>query len=224
MSNHVILKDKNAKILLCYMGIFFLTWTVYAFFIAPSLKQQHSLLYSLDVFKLLIWVLPVFIYLKHIKEDAFIYLKLKGQTCDVIKWTVFVSLILIIYQFVGRLITFQAINFNLLFDLDKWIKGVILVGFTEEILFRGFFLGEIAKYVTFGYANIITSILFLLVHFPGWIAVNHFPPGIFLKICLFAFIFIFSIIEGYVLKKTGSIWSCIAIHSINNFVSFSLGA
>jgi len=99
-----------------------------------------------------------------------------------------------------------------------------LVGFTEEILFRGFFLQRIASYTKFEFANIITAILFLLIHFPGWIALNALPTGVFLKIALFSFILIFSIVQGYVFKKTESLWVCIVIHSINNFVSYSLGS
>jgi len=216
--------NKNIILLVCYIGVFFLLWTLHAFYISPPLKAQHSLLYTCDIFKLLIWVLPVFVYLKYGKVDTLAYLKLKGSTNNAIKWTMLISLILIGYQFAGRIILEQGIKFNPFFDLNTWIKGVLLVGITEEITFRGFFLQEIAKHMNFKSANIITSILFLLIHFPGFFATHQFPPGIFLKIGLFLFIFIFGVIEGYVLKKTNSLWACIIIHSINDFVAFSLGS
>jgi hypothetical protein len=146
-----------------------------------------------------------------------------GNSKNGIRWAVISSLIFIAYQFIGKIVISEPIKFDIFFDTDKWVKGVILVGFTEEILFRGFFLQGIASYTRFGFANIITAILFLLIHFPGWLALNALPTGIFLKIALFSFIFIFSIVQGYVFKKTESLWVCIVIHSINNFMSYSLG-
>lgn len=216
-------KLKNEKVFLIgYIGLFFLVWTLYAFFVSPTLKAQHSPLYLYDVFKLLIWVLPAFVYLKLEKIDTLAYLKLKGRTNNAIKWTILISLAFVVYQLLGRLVISQEITFNPFFSLEKWIKGVILGGFTEEILFRGFFLQKIAKYIKFKFANIITAIIFLLIHFPGYFAMHQIPSGIFPKVALFSFLFLFSIVEGYVLRKSGSLWTCIVIHSITNFTSFSL--
>jgi len=213
----------NIRFLISYIGAFFLLWTLYAFYISPPLKLQHSALYTFDIFKLLIWVAPVFIYLKYKRIDALVYLKLKAPTKNAIKWTILISFIFIIYQIIGTLVVSQQIRFNPFFELHYWIKGVLLVGITEEIAFRGFFLQEIAKHIDFKLANILTAILFLLIHFPGFFATHHFPPGVFLKICTFSFIFIFGIIEGYVLKKSESLWACIVIHSITDFMANSLG-
>lgn len=217
--------DKRMSLahLICYIGIFFLLWTIYVSEISPFLKTQYPNFYLYDVFKLLIWTIPVFAYLRYENTDALTYLKLRSIKKADVKWAILISLAFIAYQFVGTIVISKPIKFNMFFDATNWIKGVILVGFTEEILFRGFFLQKIVSYTRFGFANIITAILFLLIHFPGWLVLNALPAGIFLKIALFAFIFIFSIVEGYVLKKTGSLWICILIHSINNFVSYSLG-
>jgi uncharacterized protein len=73
----------------------------------------------------------------------------------------------------------DSIKFNIYFEASKWIKGVTLVGFTEEILFRGFFLKKIASFLKFGFANTFTAVLFLLIHFPGWMASNALPTGVF---------------------------------------------
>ena len=210
--------------LIGYVGIFFLLWTLSAFKVLPFLKIRYPEFYLFDVFKLLIWTLPVFAYLKYENADALTYLKLRTVTKTGAKWAILISLVFIAYQFIGKMVISEPIKFNIFFDANKWIKGVLLVGFTEEILFRGFFLQKILIYTKFRSANLITSLLFLLIHFPGWMALNALPEGAFLKIALFAFVFIFSIVQGYVLKKTESLWVCIAIHSINNFMSYSLGA
>ena len=194
------------------------------FFYSAFIKTQYPDFYKYDVCKLLIWTLPVFAYLRYENVDIITYLKLRRVTKEGVKWAVLISLAFIAYQLIGKIVISQELKFNVFFDTDKWIKGVILVGFTEEILFRGFFLQKIAAYTKFGVANSITSVLFLLIHFPGWIALDTLPAGNFLKIALFVFIVAFSLVEGYVFKKTGSLWVCIAIHSINNFMSHALGA
>lgn len=208
--------------LLGFVGVFFLTWSLYAFFILPIIKEQHAVLYTFNVFKLLIWILPVFVYLHREKVDALVYLKLKGPVNRAVLWTIVVSLALSGYQLAGQFFVSHEIHFNPLLDLHTWISGVLFVGLTEEILFRGFLLQKMARHMQFGYANMITAGLFLLSHFPGYLALNHMPPDIFMKTVTFSFIFLFGMMMGYVLKKTNSLWSCIVIHSIVDFVSFSL--
>jgi membrane protease YdiL (CAAX protease family) len=59
-----------------------------------------------------------------------------------------------------------------------------------------------------------------LIHFPGWILLNQFVyPDIIGNI---GFVFIVGIMMGYVLRKTGSLWACILIHSFINFASLSI--
>jgi membrane protease YdiL (CAAX protease family) len=210
--------------LLGYIGLFFSLWTTYVFFISPLVKMRYPDLYIYDVGKLLLWILPAFAYLKYEGLDILTYLKLRKVTQEHVKWAVLISLAFVANQLIGRMVAAHELKFSVFFAAHHWVKGVILVGFTEEILFRGFFLQKIAAYTKFGIANSITSVLFLLIHFPGWIALDALPAGNFFKLYLFAFIVSFSLIEGYVLKKTGSLWVCIVIHSINNFMSYALGA
>lgn len=207
-----------------YIVVFFSLWTFYNFEVASVFKMQYPGLYRYDVVKLLLWTLPVFVYLKYENRAAFTALRLRSITGAGVKWAVCVSLFFVAYQFIGTIVIGEELRFNLDFAANKWIKGVILVGFTEEILFRGFLLQKIAAYINFGLANLITSLLFLFIHFPGWLALNMLPATLFLKIALFAFIFIFSMMQGYVLKKTDSLWVCIVIHSINNLAANALGA
>jgi uncharacterized protein len=208
--------------LVVFTVLFFLAWTCYVWQVSPVLKTSCPALYIFDVFKLLIWTVPVFAYLKYENLAALSWLRLESVTRTGIKWAVIVSLVVIASQLAGKMVA-GPLKFNLYFAMDKWIKGVILVGFTEEILFRGFLLQKIAGYLSFSWANLVTSLLFLLIHFPGWLSQNSLPPGPVEKMGMFAFIFIFSIIQGRVYQKTGSLWTCIIIHSINNCASYALG-
>jgi hypothetical protein len=63
--------------LICYISLFFVIWTLYAFYISPVVKVRYPLLYLTNVFKLLTWSLPVFVYLTRENVDVLTFLKLR---------------------------------------------------------------------------------------------------------------------------------------------------
>jgi membrane protease YdiL (CAAX protease family) len=48
------------------------------------------------------------------------------------------------------------------------------VGFFEEIPFRGYILQKLAIRMNFWLANMLTSLLFVGVHLPGWLSLHLF--------------------------------------------------
>jgi len=52
----------------------------------------------------------------------------------------------------------------------------LLIGIIEEIPYRGFMLQKLAERLGFWRANLITSLLFLAIHLPGWIALQLWAP------------------------------------------------
>lgn len=138
-------------------------------------------------------------------------------------WGIFISLFIVLYNILGAVVMYNIIGFNPFLDINKWIGGVILIGFTEEILFRGYLLQRVATYIKFWTANIVVSLLFLAIHFPIWyIKGDEVASGRIEWLCLGLFVFVFSIAQGYVLEKSQSLWSCILIHSVNNFIASAL--
>ncbi|MEI4802291.1 CPBP family intramembrane glutamic endopeptidase [Bacillus sp. FJAT-51639] len=95
------------------------------------------------------------------------------------------------------------------------MNGILLVGITEEIVFRGFILQELNKILSFWKANIITSFLFLIIHYAIWIY-----DGVFFDLWSHIYVFLIGIFFGLIFKKTRSLWSVIILHSFHNlFVS-----
>lgn len=93
---------------------------------------------------------------------------------------------------------------------------LVLIGFGEEFIFRGYLFSSLDKEYGFAKAALISGVFFALVHYIrplveyGTIVFN--PPGILLYIAIgavFAFIF----------KKTGNIWIVSIIHGYVNYVS-----
>jgi membrane protease YdiL (CAAX protease family) len=89
-----------------------------------------------------------------------------------------------------------------------------LVGFIEEIPYRGFMLQKFGERMDFWLANLITSLLFVAIHLPGWIALHTFNPGAAVSV------FILGAVLAMAVKYSDSLWAAIITHSANDCVSF----
>lgn len=163
--------------------------------------------------RFLIWTLPIFLMVK----DPLDYLKLRKNIFknlmigSVIGCMLGIIKILWLYLFKG------SFDINLMLSKHIWVEVILFVGLSEEIVFRGFLLQQINTLTSFWRANFITSFLFLVTHLPYWILIQHAGIGQILQNS-------FSVVGmilflGFIFKKTESLWSCIALHSWNNFIS-----
>jgi len=99
------------------------------------------------------------------------------------------------------------------------LATVSITPVSEEILFRGFILGKLSETTSFARANVITSILFIAIHQPNWLWVNGFQPWIPV---VSGGIFILSLLLGWLVQRTNSLYPAIAGHIINNFIAILL--
>lgn len=96
---------------------------------------------------------------------------------------------------------------------------VIIAPVVEEIAFRGAVMGALESSFSFAVSNLISGVLFLLIHFPGWyfmgvLAQNlRNPAGGALAILLLGWAF------GYVAHRSKSLAGSILAHVLNNFFS-----
>lgn len=164
------------------------------------------------VLRLCTWTLPVLIYLRLQSKKPVSYLKL--QTTTGIFWAFVICAIL---YGLGSVL-FGATSLNLSIPFDVWWNVIILVGLSEEVVFRGFILQQIEEMTaSFWIGNLIQTMLFALTHVPYWLSQGQLiTPG------LVGFVLIAGFILGIVLKKTQSLWTCMFIHSVNNFCSIAI--
>jgi membrane protease YdiL (CAAX protease family) len=96
---------------------------------------------------------------------------------------------------------FPALVFNI-------INAVI-----EEVTFRGFILQQLARRHPFWRANLLQTLLFLVVHWMGWFAQGErleiIPSSIALGL--------FALVLGWITRLTGSVWLAVVAHTVNNF-------
>src|SRR5574341_1579342 len=91
--------------------------------------------------------------------------------------------------------------------LNIILIGIFIVGvapFFEEVFFRGFIYPLIKKFLGFRWAMILSSVFFATLHFSFLAFLPITCIGLFL---------------AYLYEKTGSLFSSIAFHSLNNLVA-----
>ncbi|MDQ0270644.1 membrane protease YdiL (CAAX protease family) [Cytobacillus purgationiresistens] len=168
------------------------------------------------VIKIAIWVIPVIFLVKIMEKDnPLSYLGLRHNFKKGLKWAGWVSLVFIFYFVILNLTVLES-NINFQMGLHEWLNTILLVGITEEIVFRGFLLRKLMDSYKFWIANIITALLFVSIHFPIWFYKGLFEFPYILGSILTAFVL--GILFGFVYKKSKSLWSVIIIHSLYNLL------
>jgi hypothetical protein len=88
-----------------------------------------------------------------------------------------------------------------------WLLGALLIGLSEEFMFRGYIQHTLAEGIGFWPAALILSALFALVHKlnPGenWIGVSN--------------IFFTGLLWAFTLRRTGTLWLAVGWHAAFDF-------
>jgi uncharacterized protein len=201
-----------------YVVLFQGFWMGYVFRIYPWVQSlgYTTIWYALvNIFiRLLVWVLPVFLYLRFIDRiDPLEYLQLKKNW----KRGLLVGLILSLLIFLVSWLRYGAPHPGRpFFTWNSFLNTSLLIGFFEEIPYRGFILRKFEQRFGFWIANLITSILFLTIHLPGWIFLHLLTVGNVI------FIFIFGVAMAIEYRYGKSLWGPIITHSLNDFISVVL--
>lgn len=158
-------------------------------------------------FYIFVFIIPVILYLKIIdKVHPLNYLKLDSNFLR----GILIGLLIGLGIFVFLLIKNQLKIVDTVNEKEEIyiLLGKILVGPFEEIPFRGFYLQKLKNYMGFWYANLLSSILFALMHIQILMAADtHFIYSII-------FITVIGLWMGYIFKETKSLWSVAIIHSM----------
>src|SRR5215510_10408942 len=200
-----------------YLIVFHIFWMWgYVFWLYPWMRSlgDRTLSYALVniALRFLVWVLPVFLYLRYLDHlDPIEYLRLRKNW----KRGLFIGIVLSVLNFFGAMMRFgaphpqtQSLTWN------SVIGTSFLIGFFEEIPYRGFILQKFEGWYGFWIATLLSSLLFLSIHLPGWISLH------LLKVESVIFVFVFAVVMAIVFKLSRSLWGPIVTHSLNDFIAF----
>ena len=205
----------NGMPLVLYVIAFFLTWTAWVVWLYPRLLLLGDRTFSYALVNLttrgLIWVAPVFLYVRFVdRTDPISYLKLAGP------WRrgVVVGLLAGVLNLAGTIARFGAPHPALGSLTWNSILGTsMLVGFIEEVPFRGFIFQKLGERMRTSHAIAVSSLLFVGIHLPGWVSLGT------LRAANVVTIFVIGTILAAMFRWTGSLWSAIVAHSANDFVT-----
>ncbi|OGO19899.1 MAG: hypothetical protein A2Z14_05185 [Chloroflexi bacterium RBG_16_48_8] len=102
---------------------------------------------------------------------------------------------------------------------SRWLMVLLFVSlspFSEEILFRGFFLTKLRTHMSFWKANMLIAMLFVLIHWPYWQWSGGFQVMVVRDSVS---ILILALLLGYLVKITNSLWPSVVVHMMNNVLS-----
>ena len=199
-----------------YLVAFHGLWIVWPFVLYPRLQAvgDRTLAYAaLNLsFRFLFWVAPVFAYLRYVdRVNPLEYLKLTKN----VRRGVMVAIALTVINVIGTYARFGPPQLSLHRVTWNSILGTsFLVGFIEEIPYRGFMLQKFGERMNDWLANLITSLLFLTIHLPGWIALHTLRADAAITI------FVFGVIMAIAVRYSRSLWASIVTHSANDCLSF----
>lgn len=202
---------------LTYVAAFHLVWIAWPWLLYPKLTAalgEETFAYALIQLsiRVTVWIGPVWLYLRYVdRVDPVEYLKLRGR----VRRGLLYALLLTAVNLVGMIVRFGMPHVTMARVTWNSILGTsLLVGFIEEIPYRGFMLRKFAERLNFWLANLMTSVLFVAIHLPGWMALHTLKAG------TAATIFVFGFVMGTSVKWSESLWTPIVTHSANDFLSY----
>ena len=213
----ILTKEKNSdvSILIGYLVLFYLAWTIKELWLIEYIYSFGEIISPLleALVKSLIWIVPAWIYIKlYLHSIPISFLKMNVNVKKGLLWGIFLSLLLGAFLILEAYL-FNGVSFHFSLSFDDYLNTLLMAGLAEEIVFRGLILQELDKRITFWKANLITALLFLVIHYPIWIY-----NDIILQFGSHIYVFIIGLLLGFVYKKTGSLWSVIILHAFHNYI------
>ena len=206
---------------IAYLALIFGLWTVYVstlYQFVIGLENLPARIFFNEFIRVCIFVAPVFIILKFINgEKSISFLRLDRNVKTGVFWGGIAGAGYAALVFGRVLISNGGISPKPV-PLEAWFTAITVATIIEEIAFRGFLLLAFERAMSFWKANLLTAILFVAIHFPGWIILTNAPllPD---KIMAMAEILFLGLLLGYLFKQSGSLWACVILHATNNLLS-----
>ena len=189
--------QNRIKILVIYLIAFFSLWTLAELVIFERINTvaENEILSCFiedGIIKMLVWALPATILIHCFKDD--VYITLKEMFSSKVNWLQYLPIFIFftLYILGGAILQNGNLVISSEFGFDDMV-GLLFVGITEELVFRGWLLNltikESKKWVPIS----INAIMFLAIHFPIWIQqglfISNFTSLGFLCILILSILF-----------------------------------
>jgi membrane protease YdiL (CAAX protease family) len=208
--------------ILAYPPLLFAAWIV-AWIVNVWLRGRYHWSVETDTLywiamKAIVWVLPALLVIRFVERASLVqFLELRHQGRGLL-WGGLVGLALIALTFFGKTLPAgtpaRALSFNLVL-----LNAVVVAPLVEEMTLRGFFLKRLElNGRSFWSANLLTTLLFVAMHVPGWLFQRRFPSMTSLAQAM-AQLAMLSLLFGWTKKRAQSLYGAIVVHAVNNIYS-----
>jgi membrane protease YdiL (CAAX protease family) len=215
MPNKEVIGNTVIFALLLYIG-WTLAWLLNLYIDAHStiLAAPYADILYWTVIRALLWVMLPMMLLKRTGLNIREIFSLRRLRTTAL-WGGGMGLLLGLITIFTRIISGQQ-----LFSIEwGWplLTMTVIAPVVEEFFFRGAVLKALETRLTFAAANLITGVLFLLAHLPGWYFQGRLanmllsPKGGAMGVLFLGWIF------GYIAHKSRSVPAAILAHALNNF-------
>jgi len=195
-------------------------WSIYTSLLFPVIRSNLGALGSelvSEAVKLVLWTMPAIVFVRHYSSDMFLTLReMLTARFKPLPYLLLSSGVLV-YSLATSIFINGKITLNLPNPLSPLIGTVLLVGITEEVLFRGFFMNALLRKTKAAFAVIISSLLFLVIHFPWWIYNGKFSDPLSALVDCVA-VFALGLIFGWTFLKSRNIFVSIFVHMLWNLL------
>ncbi len=208
-----IFKKENLSLkhIFALFSFIFVVWSFYRY-----LPQVLPLWVEELILKPMIWLLPVFLLVKKVEKKSFVSLGLiKTNIFPSIYWGVGLGLVFAFEGLVTNIFKYKGLHLIAL-EYPSFIflglLGISLVtAFSEELVFRGYIFNRLWQIWNKEWlANIVSSLLFVIIHLPIGIFVLGYNPMVMFAYLFFVFIFGFG--SAFVFGRTKNLISSVLLH------------
>lgn len=202
-------KDGNKLVMVLYFICFLVVWFVKNLWFDPIIEHTLSPL-PLELMqclvKVIIWCGFALVFIKKYNDLLWVPAGQLFKGKIVYKDFFLYVGIFIIYNLVSVYRVTGSIGISPNFHVISLIGGFLIVGITEELVFRGWLLNFTLSFLSKNKAMGINAILFLVIHFPIWIRngvfIKNFTSGSFLIIIVLSLLFSERFIQTKNLKES----------------------
>ena len=172
--------------------------------------------------KAAVWVAPALLWIRMVERTPLTgFLELRRVAAGV-RWGLGVGAAIVFVNYVGKTLPSGAGWHQPHLDL-VFVNAVIVSPLVEEITLRGFLQRRLElNGHSFPLANVLTTIVFVAMHLPGWYFQGRATTlaGYTARLTPIA---VLSLIFGWTKHRSGSLYGSILAHAINNLDSVLLG-
>ena len=202
---------KLTTVLVIYSVIFYAVWAVYELLIAPVIKKEinNDLFQVIDSVgvKSFVWALPAFLLVK--KWGGEVSVPLKELFSLKRGWKVLLAVLVPMTAYIvfsawktqGALKISGSVLLNILIFL--------FVGLTEESVFRGWLFNAAVNEENATPAYAVNAAMFVMIHFPKWIADGRFIANIPFGLIMIALL---SVLFSWSFRKTRNLLVPVILH------------